>query len=113
MKITKAIYSESIELWVLGATRWRKVALEAELEDGEDEVKATIELKKKVDEIHKLNNVDIFSTVPIPSKKTDHVVDRMKVLLESATSRAELNKYKPQVPEELIPLWKEKHKKLK
>ena len=80
MKINKTIYAESIELIVLGSTRWRKVGLEADLDEGEDAVKSSIELKKTVDEIHRLNNVDIDVYSPaIPNLPPTELTDEQKL----------------------------------
>lgn len=114
MRITKSIYAESVELIILGASRWRKVGIEAELEDGDDVVKASQELKKKVDEIQRLNNVDVDTFNPtIPKVKPDAMVGRMKGLIDGATSKKELDSYRSHCPKEILPELEAKYKKLK
>ena len=114
MKINKTIYAESIELIVLGSTRWRKVGLEADLDEGEDAVKSSIELKKTVDEIHRLNNVDIdFAPTPPGYIKPNPMINRMKILIDSATTKKELDSYRSSCPKEMLPELEAKYKKLK
>lgn len=114
MNITKTIYAESVELIVLGSTRWRKVGLEAELEEGEDAVKSSIELKKIVDKIHQQNNVDIdVFQPPAPYIKPNPMVARMKILIDSATTKKELDGYRSNCPKEMLPELEAKYKKLK
>lgn len=70
MIIKKTIYVETVEILVLGSSRWRKAGLEAEVEDNEDVVAASHDLKKTVDEIHQKNNADLMQPVitaePLP-----------------------------------------------
>ena len=114
MKINKTIYAESIELIVLGSTRWRKVGLEADLDEGEDAVKSSIELKKTVDEIHRQNNVDIdFNPFVQPNVKPNPMVSRMKILIDSVTTKKELDGYRSACPKEMLPELEAKYKKLK
>jgi len=114
MKITKNIYVETVEILVLGASRWRKVGLEGELEEGEDVVAASRELKKKVDEIQKLNNVDVDTFAPpIPKEKIDPRKERMKLLIDSATTKAQLVNYRFDCPKELSDYLEDKLKKIK
>lgn len=114
MVIKKTIYVETVEILVLGSSRWRKVGLEGELEDGENVVESSRDLKKKVDEIQKLNNVDmdVFAQ-PIPKVKPDPMVNRMKVLIDGATTKKELDGYRTACPKEMLPEWEAKYKKLK
>ena len=114
MKITKTIYVETIEILVLGASRWRKHGLEANLEDGDNAVECSVELKKKVDEIQKLNNIDVdVFTPPIPTVKPNPIVERMKILIDSATSKKELDGYRLSCPKEILSQLEAKYVKLK
>jgi len=114
MIIKKTIYVETVEIIVLGSSRWRKAGLEAELEDGEDAVKASAELKKMVDAIHVNNNADVDTFLPpIPREKIDPKIERMKTLIEGATTKLELDNYRKSCPKELIQILESKYLKLK
>ena len=114
MKINKTIYAESIELIVLGSPRWRKVGLEADLDEGEDAVKSSIGLKKIVDEVHKQNNADMdFNPFQPTIVKLNPMVARMKILIDSATTKKELDGYRSACPKEMLPELEAKYKKLK
>jgi len=99
MKIVRTIYAESMELIVLGAPRWRKQGLEAELEEGEDPVEESHKLKLLVDKIHAKNNeglADTFNPVPGTPQATT-VIDPVAVDLDKKMSRcktlADLNHF--------------------
>jgi len=114
MVVKKTIYVETVEILVLGSSRWRKAGLEAELEEGEDAVKASADLKKMVDAIHLNNNVDVdIFAPPIPKEKVDPKIARMKTLIDGATTKSELDNYRKDCPKELLQDLENKYSKLK
>jgi len=105
MKITTLNYSESIEtIQPNGLKKWVGLDIKAELEEGEEDKAATIELKKRLDENIKAANpwINVFInpsitdfntgksiTAPIPDIQVDK---RIPVLIEDINNCTVLDK---------------------
>lgn len=101
---------ETYELITPIGSLWRKIEATYKIDpSSEDEYIARDKVKNFLDESHK----KYFPELPPPLHKVDPKAARMKMLIDSATTKAQLVLYEPQCPAELKEHYQAKLKQLK
>lgn len=97
MKFKSIQYSESYEYQEYGMKRWKKMGIEAELDEGESPIEAHRTLRQCVDEIkaETLTHLEEFRGTTVRDIKEEKVPDKSLIEeLEACSSYPEIQSFK-------------------